>query len=83
VPSIIVPFFGDQYFWAWWAAQHGVGPQAPSRQKLTAAKLAEAIQQATQDDSIKRRASALGALIRAEDGIRKAIEFVEAYMHNL
>lgn len=46
VPSIIVPFFGDQPYWGKRVADLGVGPKPILRSKLTAKGLAEAINQA-------------------------------------
>ena len=44
VPSVVVPFFGDQPFWAHRVADLGVGPAPIPRKKLTAERLAQAIQ---------------------------------------
>jgi UDP:flavonoid glycosyltransferase YjiC (YdhE family) len=73
VPSVIIPFFGDQPFWGQRVAELGVGPQPIPRQKLTVERLAQAIQQAVTDPAIRQRAAALGAKIRAEDGIGRAV----------
>ncbi|MCA9914004.1 MAG: glycosyltransferase family 1 protein, partial [Anaerolineae bacterium] len=49
VPSILVPFFGDQPFWGRRVAQLGVGTQPVPRKKLTAENLAQAITLAAKD----------------------------------
>ncbi len=82
VPSIIVPFFGDQPFWGRRVQALGVGPQAIPRRQLSAAKLAAAIDQALSDSRMQQRAAALGARIRAEDGIGRAVEVIQQWAHN-
>jgi UDP:flavonoid glycosyltransferase YjiC (YdhE family) len=79
VPSIVVPFFGDQPFWGQRVAALGVGPAPIPRQKLTADALAQAIQHATTDTTMQRKAAELGAKIRAEDGVAEAVKQIERY----
>lgn len=74
VPSIVVPYFGDQPFWGRRIAALDVGPEPIPRGKLTAARLAAAIERAVTDQAMRERAAALGAKIRAEDGVRAAVD---------
>ncbi len=76
VPSIIIPFFGDQPFWGERVFRLGVGPELIPRKRLTADRLAHAIQQAVTDPGMRQRAASLGARIRAEDGIGKAVAVI-------
>jgi UDP:flavonoid glycosyltransferase YjiC (YdhE family) len=76
VPSIIIPFFADQPFWGRRVAELGVGPAPIPRKQLTADRLAQAIQTAVTDEAMRQRAAELGAKIRAEDGIARAVEVV-------
>ncbi len=71
VPSVVIPFFGDQWFWGWRVAELGAGPAPIPRRKLTAGLLARAIEFATTDRHVRERAAGLGRLIRAERGGRK------------
>lgn len=80
VPSVIVSFFADQPFWGWRVHQLGAGPRWIPRQKLTAEKLAVAIQQAVGDETIRQRAAAIGERIRAEDGVGRGVELVERFL---
>ena len=73
VPSIIVPFFADQHFWAWRVRELGVGPKAVSRKKLSAERLAAAITETLGDKEMKTRAVTLGQAIRSEDGVGQAV----------
>jgi len=76
VPSVIIPFFGDQSFWGRRAAALGVGPTPIPRKKLTVDRLAQAIHSAVMDVSMRQRASELGAKIRSEDGLARAVEII-------
>jgi UDP:flavonoid glycosyltransferase YjiC (YdhE family) len=78
VPNIVVPFASvDQVAWAERVDTLGVGPRAPRISRLTAEELAEAITVAVNDAALRARAAALGAAIRAEDGIARAVEIIE------
>ena len=79
VPTVVVPFFGDQPFWGWRVRELGVGPKWIPRKKLSAGKLAAAIQQAVNDPAMIQRAEELGHRIRAEDGIRAGVQLVEHF----
>jgi UDP:flavonoid glycosyltransferase YjiC (YdhE family) len=76
VPSILIPFFGDQFFWGERVARLGVGPKPIPRPKLSAGRLAEAIRVAVSDGSMRARAAALGETICAEDGIGNAVRII-------
>jgi sterol 3beta-glucosyltransferase len=76
VPSVVVPFFGDQGFWGRKVADLRVGPWPVPRKQLTAERLAAAIRRATSDEGMSRRAASLGQKIRAEDGTARAAEII-------
>ncbi len=73
VPSILIPFFGDQPFWGQRVAKLGVGPIPIPLKKLTVDRLTQAIERAVNDQDIRQRAAQLGSKIQAEDGIAKAV----------
>lgn len=79
VPSVVVPSFGDQFFWGWRVQNLGLGPKPISRKKLTVDKLAHAIQQAAIDDGMKVKAHLVGEQIRAEKGVEVAVRMVEKF----
>jgi sterol 3beta-glucosyltransferase len=83
VPSIVIPFFGDQPFWGQRVAELGVGPEPISRKKLTVDGLAQAIQQALTDEAMRQRAADLGARIQAEDGVARAVAVVAQIEHGV
>ena len=82
VPSVIVPFFADQFFWGWRVEELGAGPAAIRREDLTAAGLAAAIEQAVHSQAIKTRAADIGRRLRAEDGVANAVQAIEAIMQD-
>ena len=77
VPSIVTPFFGDQFYWGQRVAEMGVGPEPVPRKDLTAERLAELIRQALSDRTMRQRAADLGARIRAEHGVARAVAVVQ------
>lgn len=82
VPSIIVPFFGDQPFWGKRVATLGVGTNPIPKKRLTAEKLAQAITQAVNDTTMRQRAAELGTKIRAEDGTKQAASLIRQITEN-
>ena len=81
VPNIVIPHFGDQYFWGRRVAELGAGPEPIARKKLSPERLTQAISAATTDRKIMERASAIGAQIRAEDGVGRAVEVIRKYIN--
>lgn len=77
VPSVVLPFFADQPFWGWRVSRLGVGPRPVSFWRLTTQRLADAIRRATVGVDIRSRAWTLGRTIRAESGVRRAVETLE------
>jgi sterol 3beta-glucosyltransferase len=79
VPSVVLPFAGDQFFWAERLRLRGVAPAAQSGPHVTVAALSRAID-AARTAEMRERASALGAKMRTEDGLAKAIEKIPALL---
>lgn len=77
-PSVVIPFFGDQPFWGQRVAELGVGPAPIPRRVLSADRLARALRQAMSDPAMRQRAAELGARIRAENGVARAVAVIEA-----
>ena len=76
VPSLVIPFFGDQGFWGECVAQAGVGPSPIPRKVLTAERLAQGIQTMISNAEMRTRAAELGKRIRAEDGVGNAVKII-------
>jgi sterol 3beta-glucosyltransferase len=79
VPSVVVPFAADQYFWADRLTQVGVAAVAVSGKALNAATLARSIEYAESAEA-RDRASALGAKMSIENGPAAAISVIEGQM---
>lgn len=77
IPSIVVPFMGDQPFWGKRIADLGVGSTPIPRKALTSKRLAEAIIQCVSNTEMRGQANDLGQKIRAENGIGEAVAFIE------
>jgi sterol 3beta-glucosyltransferase len=80
VPSVAVPFFGEQRFWAARLHALGVAPAPIRRAAVTAERLAAAIDAAAGDASVRARAESLGATIRNEDGVAEAVKVIDHYL---
>jgi len=66
-PTIVVPFFGDQFFWGSVIARAGAGPSPIPIRELTASKLAVALQAAL-SPTTRWQAQQLGERIMRENG---------------
>lgn len=80
VPSLIIPHFGDQYYWGRRVAELGVGPEPIERKKLSAERLVAALSTALHDSGMREQAASLGAKISAENGVGKAVEAIRKYI---
>jgi UDP:flavonoid glycosyltransferase YjiC (YdhE family) len=78
VPSMVVPFSNEQPFWARRVEALSVGPAPIPIRRLTVERLCEAIRAAVTDAGMRARAAEIGAQIRAEDGVARAVEIVTA-----
>jgi UDP:flavonoid glycosyltransferase YjiC (YdhE family) len=76
IPSIVVPFFADQYFWGSRVAALGAGPEPIPVKRMTVDRLATALQTVTTDQRMRDRAALVGERIRAEDGVARVVELV-------
>jgi sterol 3beta-glucosyltransferase len=77
IPSVVVPYFFDQFFWAWRVHELGAGPRWIPRKRLSVGRLAAATRIAVEDEGMRARARALGDRIRAEDGVERAVAIIE------
>jgi sterol 3beta-glucosyltransferase len=77
VPAVVVPFMGDQPFWARRVHELGAGPSSIPRRRLTAERLAEGIHIAVSDRSMAEAAARLGGHIRSENGVAEAVSIIE------
>jgi len=79
IPSIVMPFGADQFFWASRLTAAGVAPKFLSRSAATAEALRAAMD-FTQTNEVQLRAKTLGAAMAREDGIADAVQRIEALL---
>jgi sterol 3beta-glucosyltransferase len=73
IPTIVKPFFGDQYFFGARVEDLGAGLCV---QKLNSSVFARALWEATHSERMILRAKVIGEEIRAEDGVATAIKAI-------
>jgi sterol 3beta-glucosyltransferase len=81
VPSIVLPFGGDQPFWAARLAAAGVAPKHVRAAKCDREALADMIEFAEQD-AVRERAKKLGTAMAEENGVATAVEQIEALLRD-
>jgi len=79
-PTVVVPFFADQPFWGERVYRLGAGPKPIPFTRLSVDNLARAIDLAVSDPSIRQNAEGLGARLQGEDGVGKAVSFIQTYL---
>lgn len=80
VPGVVVPSTADQPYWGHSIHRLGVGSPPIPLKRLTADRLATAIEQLTSDHGMRSRAARLGSLLREEDGVGNAVQIIERYL---
>ena len=77
VPSVAMPFLGDQFYWAEQLHRLGCGPPPLDRRHLTVEALTRTIGEMLTNASYRQTAQRLGAQLAAEDGARRAAAWIE------
>jgi sterol 3beta-glucosyltransferase len=77
-PQVICPFVADQPFWAARTHATGVATAPLPQSHLSPEHLAAAIRSATSDQDMICNAERLGALVRAENGVQRAVGVLES-----
>jgi sterol 3beta-glucosyltransferase len=73
LPTLIKPWFGDQYFWALRVAKLGAGTRVSS---LRADDIADALRKATTSTVMIEKAARIGERIRGESGVDVAVQTI-------
>jgi UDP:flavonoid glycosyltransferase YjiC (YdhE family) len=79
LPTVVVPFFGDQFFWGRIVADAGAGPEPIPIRRLDSQTLMAAFD-ACRRPQVRERATELGARLRAADGVELAVQSVERHL---
>jgi sterol 3beta-glucosyltransferase len=77
VPSVVIPFIGDQFYWADRLRRLGVAPRPQPARRLHVESLADDALTAAADPVMHERAAALAPLIGEERGLDEAITAIE------
>ncbi|GAA3322065.1 glycosyltransferase [Paeniglutamicibacter sulfureus] len=77
-PTVSVPIYTDQPFWAARITSLGAGPQPVPYKELTTERLAAAITQATATPAYAARARHLAAVLASEDGTAPVVAALRA-----
>ena len=80
VPTVVVPFFADQFFWGRRVAALGAGPEPLPMARLDAPGLAGRLRDVLASPSMRERAAGLGARLRAEDGVAVAVALIDRHL---
>jgi UDP:flavonoid glycosyltransferase YjiC (YdhE family) len=76
VPSLVVPFAFDQFYWGKRTEELSAGPPPLPFLELTSVKLADQIAAAVSDPLLRSGARELGAALQKEDGLSKASQII-------
>lgn len=79
VPSVVVPFVGDQFFWADRLRHAGVAACVANGKSLNAAALSQSIAIA-ESEAVRLRVRTLGKRMRGENGLANAVSAIEALL---
>ncbi len=82
-PSIIIPFFSDQNFWARRFARLGLSPPPLPKHQLSSTRLGHELLSLLANPSYARKAVEVGQSIRSEDGVSRAADRIEHYLFSL
>lgn len=78
IPQLIIPHIIDQFVWGNLVYEKSVGPKPIARSKLTSENLALSLLACIQDATFASTAAILGARIRQENGIERAIQLIKS-----
>ncbi|KAI8821802.1 uncharacterized protein EV422DRAFT_527053 [Fimicolochytrium jonesii] len=76
-PTIVVPFFGDQFFWGAMVHRMKAGPKPIPAKHMNAEKLADAIRQALSPEMIEV-AQNIASQMQQENGVRAGVNALHA-----
>lgn len=80
VPSLGLPFFGDQEFWAHRVFGMGAGPRPVYQRKLDQATLTTLVGQLTSTPRYAKRAQELAIRMRSEGGVPEAVKLTKRFL---
>jgi sterol 3beta-glucosyltransferase len=82
IPSVVVPFLGDQLFWATRVWELGAASRPLPHHSLTVERLAAALETVVADAAMRERAAVLAEQVRGEDGVAQAVGLITRQLNN-
>ncbi|HML46687.1 MAG TPA: glycosyltransferase, partial [Clostridia bacterium] len=82
LPTLVVPFGGDQPFWGRRIYELGLGPKPVPRSQLTEQSLEEALSQLVGNASYRTAAREMQRNLQKEDGAARAADVIERELPN-
>jgi UDP:flavonoid glycosyltransferase YjiC (YdhE family) len=83
VPSVIVPFFADQFFWGSRLSALGLSPSPIPQGALSATSLEKALRVMTGSGEMRARCRVLGQTVEAERGVELAAAAADRYLRSV
>lgn len=80
-PQLIIPFGVDQPFWAKRLFERGYSVKAIKEKDITVDLLVERMNE-MESDQLKKRAAQISRAIKEEQGLDKAVAYIEKIVHN-
>ena len=80
-PTLVVPFGGDQPFWAERVQELGIGPKPIPRDRLNVVRLTKALADLTSTKKYRVAARELGERLKLEKGVANAADIIEQELH--
>jgi UDP:flavonoid glycosyltransferase YjiC (YdhE family) len=77
VPTVPVPFLGDQRFWARKLRQRGIATEPIEKRRLTVDNLSQAIALAVSDPELREQARRMREKLLAENGVEAAVDIIQ------
>jgi UDP:flavonoid glycosyltransferase YjiC (YdhE family) len=74
IPQVITPLISDQRFWSWRVYKLGTGPKPIPWKKLNDKRLIDAVNSVFASSTMASTAKTTGEQIRAEDGVKNAVD---------
>jgi len=83
VPSIVVMFAVDQFYWGALLVKAGIAAAAIPRRKLTRRKLTDAMLKLKENPVFKNNSEVTGSRMKLEDGVSSAVEIIEEVIQKI
>ena len=77
IPSCVIAFVFDQFYWGERIAQLDVGPKPIRYRDLTVERLTEAIRLGVNNSPMRQKALELGQQLQAENGMENASDVID------